>query len=72
MDGVYGIGRCLTHAGRKAGMAGLEAGSTGPRAVRYTALQYIAMQNLELKKGSAELMILSLLDQLADFITVAR
>jgi PadR family transcriptional regulator, regulatory protein PadR len=29
---------------------------------QYTAVQYIAVKNLELKKGSAELMILSLLD----------
>jgi len=28
----------------------------------YTAVQYIAVQNLQLKKGSAELMILSLLE----------
>jgi transcriptional regulator len=32
------------------------------RRTRYTSVQYIGMENLELKKGSGELMILSLLE----------
>jgi transcriptional regulator len=44
----------------QAGLPALQTFSLLPR--RYTSVQYIVVQNLELKKGSAELLILSLVE----------